>query len=104
MDVQPAATALDRSREDHFEPIFELGGPAFRLMQKIGMIRGSGPCILRRSVALAAITWVPMAVLAAWEGHAVDPTPRTSFLLDFATAFLVLPIAEVVRLLLRVIT
>ena len=84
MDAQ-LAPPEDRSTQLQFEPIFELGGPAYRLMRRMGIIRGSGPSILRRSVAFWAITWVPMLALAVWDGHAIGPTPRTSFLLDLAT-------------------
>ena len=74
---------------------FELGGPAWRLMQRIGLIRGNDPAIGRRVVAVIAITWIPLLVLTAWQGNAIGPTPRTSFLLDFATyarLFVALPL------------
>src|SRR4051812_24307577 len=64
---------------------FQMGGPAYRLMQRLGVIRGAGPSVGRRSLAFIAITWLPLLVLATLEGHAIGPTPRTSFLLDFAT-------------------
>ena len=38
----------------------------------------------RRIIAFLAVTWVPLLVLAWWEGLAVGPTPRESLLLDFA--------------------
>jgi hypothetical protein len=68
-----------------FEPLFELGGPAYRFMQRIGIIKGTGPSIARRSVAFIAITWLPMLLFAIMEGYAIGPTPRSSLLLDFAT-------------------
>jgi hypothetical protein len=87
-----ASATLDRSDvarslsdEEELEPIFELGGPAYRLMQRVGIIKGNGPSIGRRSVAFIIIAWVPMLVFASLEGHAIGPTPRSSFLLDFAT-------------------
>jgi hypothetical protein len=64
---------------------FELGGPAYRLMQRIGIIQGAGPSVARRSVVFIAITWLPLLVFTALEGHALGPTPRSAFLLDFAT-------------------
>jgi len=79
-DVTPAV-----SPQHELEPLFELGGPAFRLMQRIGVIQGSGPSIGRRSVAFIAIAWVPLLLFTSLEGHAIGPTPRSSFLLDFAT-------------------
>jgi len=68
-----------------FEPLFELGGPAYRFMQRVGVIRGRGPSIGRRTVAFIAVTWLPMLLFAAIEGYAIGPTPRQSLLLDFAT-------------------
>jgi len=74
---------------------FEMGGPAYRLMQRIGLIKGEGPCIGRRFVAFVLITWVPLLVLSLIEGRAMGATPRESFLLDFATYarfFLAIPL------------
>ena len=81
---------------------FELGGPAYRLMQRVGLIRGDGPSIVRRIVAFLLITWVPLLVFSLLEGRAIGATPRGSFLLDFATYarfFLAIPLlfaAEIV--------
>lgn len=66
------------------ELYIERGGPAYRLMQRIGLIRGEDPSLARRIVAFLVITWVPLLVLSCWEGLAVGPTHRESLLLDFA--------------------
>ena len=66
------------------ELYIERGGPAYRLMQRIGLIRGEAPSVQRRIIAFLAVTWVPLLILAWWEGLAVGPTPRQSLLLDFA--------------------
>jgi hypothetical protein len=63
----------------------ERGGPAYQLMQRMGLIRGEGPSVRRRIVVFLAVTWLPLLIFAVWEGLAVGPTPRESFLLDFAT-------------------
>jgi len=81
---------------------FELGGPAYRLMQRVGLIKGAGPSVGRRSVGFLLITWVPLLIFSLIEGRALGATPRESFLLDFATYarfFLAVPllfVAEVV--------
>lgn len=81
---------------------FELGGPAYRLMQRIGLIKGQGPSIGRRIIGFLLITWVPLLIFSLIEGRAIGPTPRESFLLDFATYarfFLAVPLlflAEIV--------
>jgi len=63
----------------------ERGGPAYRLMQWIGLIRGEDPSVRRRILAFLGITCLPLLVLSLWEGVALGPTPRESLLLDFAT-------------------
>ena len=64
---------------------FQLGGPAYRLMQRLGLIRGEGPSLGRRMIGFLLITWVPLLILALIEGLALGPTPRESLLLDFPT-------------------
>lgn len=64
---------------------FEMGGPAYRLMQRIGIIEGAGPSVGRRSLAFILVTWVPLFLLSLWQGTAIGATPRASLLLDFAT-------------------
>ena len=56
---------------------FERGGPADRLLQRLGLIP--------RCALLTALTWLPLLVLSAVQGQALGPTPRLSCLLDFAT-------------------
>jgi hypothetical protein len=81
---------------------FERGGPAYRLMQRMGVIKGDDPSIARRIVIFLALTWVPLLVLSFLEGIALGPTPEQSFLLDFATyarffvAFPMIIIAEMI--------
>jgi hypothetical protein len=84
LDMRDARSVPDASPEE-LEPIFELGGPAYRLMQRVGIIKGRGPSIGRRTIAFILVAWVPMLLFASLEGHAIGPTPRSSFLLDFAT-------------------
>ncbi len=64
---------------------FQLGGPAYRLMQRLGLIQGEGPSLGRRMIGFLLITWVPLLILALSEGLALGPTPRESLLLDFPT-------------------
>ncbi len=68
-----------------FDLEFELGGPAYRLMQRVGVVKGAGPSVVRRSLWFIAITWVPLLILTVLQGNALGPTPRSSFLLDLAT-------------------
>jgi hypothetical protein len=85
MNIENRGVVSDLVAEQEVEPFFELGGPAYRLMQRVGIIRGRGPSIERRIVAFLAVTWLPLLIFTTIEGHAIGPTPRASFLLDFAT-------------------
>ncbi len=84
------------------ELFFERGGPSYRLMQRIGLIRGNDPSVMRRIVAFLALTWFPLLILCLLEGRAITATPEQSFLQDFATYarfFLAVPLliaAEVI--------
>jgi len=66
------------------ELYFERGGPSYRLMQRIELVRGDDPSVHRRIVAFLLLTWVPLLILTLWEGRAVGATAEESFLLDFA--------------------
>jgi hypothetical protein len=63
------------------------GGPGRRLIERVGihLRTGAQRTLLRRILTLILITWVPMCLFALLQGTALGPTPRASFLLDFAT-------------------
>lgn len=94
--AEGAVTRRDRVESNLRSELYvERGGPAYRLMQRIGIILGEGPSVGRRIVAFWAITWIPLLFLSLLEGYALGPTPRESFLLDFATYarfFIALPL------------
>ena len=80
---------------------FEMGGPAYRFMQRIGLIQGEDPSVGRRIVAFLLITWVPLLVFSVMEGRAIGPSPRMSFLYDFANYarfFLAVPLLFIAEL------
>lgn len=60
------------------------GGPTYRLQKRLGLIRANSPRIVRRALLSILITWVPLAVLAAIQGHAMQGTVAVPFLNDFA--------------------
>src|SRR3990172_789216 len=64
---------------------FERGGPFYRLMQRIGVIKGEDPSVGRRVLYFWLITWLPIFILAVLQDRAIGPTPRESFLFDFAS-------------------
>jgi hypothetical protein len=61
------------------------GGPAHRLMRRLGIMRRDSLSVGRRALFFAAITWVPLLVFSAIDGRATGPTPGTAFLYDFTT-------------------
>jgi hypothetical protein len=63
----------------------ERGGPTDRILRRIGLIREDGPSVARRIVFSVAVTWVPLLILSLLQDRALGPTPRESFLLDFAS-------------------
>ena len=96
--IEQEQTVIPNESELYLAP----GGAMFRLMQRIGVARLGGGSIARRIVGLILMTWVPMCLFAFLQGQAFGPTPRESFLLDFATYarfFVAMPIlilAEVI--------
>ena len=75
---------MSNSVSNEADLYFERGGPSYRLMQRIGLIRGDNPSILRRFIWFVAITWIPLLILSTLDGHALGKTSQQSFLLDFA--------------------
>jgi hypothetical protein len=62
------------------------GGPERRFIERIGIRReGAKKSLPRLVLTFILITWMPMCLFALLQGTALGPTPRESFLLDFAT-------------------
>jgi len=59
------------------------GGPIFRLMVKLRLEGLESAYVVRRSLALVAVTWVPILLLSALEGLAWPGRVRIPFLIDF---------------------
>jgi len=55
---------------------FERGGPVYRLMQRIGVIKGAGPSVERVVLFAVAVTYVPLVIFAIIDGRALSPTPH----------------------------
>jgi hypothetical protein len=77
--------------------LFVAPGPERRLIERVGIRRKDARrwSLPRRIVTLVFITWMPMCIFALLQGTALGPSPRASFLLDFATYarfFVALPI------------
>lgn len=59
-------------------------GPYSRLDTAVGFTRAGIRSGVPRAVAVAAVAWLPLAVIAAAEGLALRPDPRESLLLDLS--------------------
>jgi len=58
-------------------------GPAYRVEEKLGLLRGGERKTGRRVLFALLVAWLPMLLLAAAQGLAVGPTRLESFLMDF---------------------
>jgi hypothetical protein len=76
---------MPRQLAPETELYLERGGPTYGLLQRLGLICGDDPAIPKRIATFVLITWAPLLVLSLVDGYALGPTPRQSFLLDFAT-------------------
>jgi hypothetical protein len=90
------------TRRDSEDFSIILGGPLYQLFRRAHLSGGALELLRRRVVVLVALTWVPLLVLALWEGHAWDGGIRVPFLLDidvhvrFLVALPLLVVAELV--------
>jgi hypothetical protein len=68
-------------------PQFSLvhGGPLFQLLRRSHLSSDSLSLVMRRIAAFVLITWVPLAVLAARDGHLLGARLPVPFLLDVET-------------------
>ena len=79
-----------------------VGGPVYDFLLRIGLVRLGLPNVLRRIIALIAITWLPLLLLSFTQGVAAGHSVTIPLLYDFATygrLLLALPlllVAEVV--------
>jgi len=79
-----------------------LGGPLFYVLRRTWLTGEGLELMRRRIVALCTLTWLPLLVLAAWEGHAWGARTAMPFLLDaevhvrFLIALPLLLLAELV--------
>jgi len=93
-------SAVDSSIVNDFSLV--IGGPFYRLLLRLGLVRREPPNILPRILILVFLTWIPLLVLSLLEGVAYGGAIRMPFLYDFAAyaRFLValplLIVAEVV--------
>lgn len=91
LDLQPeqnerkAATraSVEETLKDSDNFSVVLGGPLFQLLCRAHMANDTLALLRQRITAIALIAWLPLAALAAFEGHLLDPTIAVPFLYDF---------------------
>jgi hypothetical protein len=60
------------------------GGPFYLLQRHVGLVDPWGDALARRAPLFALVAFVPLVVLAAFQGLALGPTPAQSVLRDRA--------------------
>jgi hypothetical protein len=76
----PSSTEVLRD-SDNFSLV--LGGPLFQLMCRAHMANDALALVRQRIAVISLLSWLPLAVLAAVEGHLLDHTIAVPFLYDF---------------------
>ncbi len=61
------------------------GGPLFQLLLRAHLSSDALTLVMRRIIAFALITWVPLLVLSTVERHLLDKSVAVPFLLDLET-------------------
>ena len=83
------------------EDLYALGGGRVgRGLERLQLARGARLRVGRVAALLAAVTWLPLLVLAAIQGVAWGSTVQVPFL---PLVFLVMPAREVLRTLARLL-
>ena len=59
------------------------GGPLFHLEKRTGLIKENAPLKKQRALLAALLTWLPLFVLSAFQGHAFGHSVQVPFLRDF---------------------
>ncbi|MBB5461051.1 hypothetical protein [Paraburkholderia sp. Cpub6] len=87
LGIQPgttpaAAPSADEILRDSDNFSLVLGGPLFQLMCRAHMANDTLALVRQRIAAIVLLTWIPLVVLAALEGHLLDRTITVPFLYD----------------------
>ena len=90
MDASPDATPEGATWS------FNRLGPFYELQRRLGLLSETDLAAGRRALIFAALAFLPSLLLAAMQGHALDPRPERGFLHDFAVYAMVIAIVAVV--------
>jgi hypothetical protein len=78
-----AAPSAEEILKDSDNFSVDLGGPLFQLLCRAHMANDTLALIRQRIAVIALLAWLPLAALAALEGHLLDHTIAVPFLYDF---------------------
>ena len=88
-----AATALHHLDDEHAGPEFSLtrGGPTYRILRRLGIVRGDDRDALRQWLACIAVTCVPLWPLLIWDRATSTSFTSWELLAFHARFFVALP-------------
>jgi hypothetical protein len=100
--ISSTPRSIDDFHEDAQDFSLVLGGPLFQLLRRAHLSDETATLVRKRVLIFVIITWLPLLVLAALEGHVWDGNVAVPFLQDleaqsrFLVALPLLVIAELV--------
>ena len=68
--------------DDHPDFSLVLGGPLFQLFRRAHLSGDTLELLRRRVLIIASVAWLPLLLLSALEGHALDGALKIPFLYD----------------------
>lgn len=84
--LQPIPMQTDRESVESTIRNFSivLGGPFYDVLLRLGIVRTGLPNLIRRIVALVAVTWLPLLLLSLKDGIAFGHQVKVPLLYDFS--------------------
>lgn len=87
--LEPSTSSVDQTARDIVHSTIRnfsivVGGPAYDFLMRFRLVHLSLPNVLRRIVALVAVTWLPLLLLSLIDGLAFGHQVKIPFLYDFS--------------------
>ncbi len=82
--VKPPSEEVSKIEDFVSKVSIVTGGPIYDFLERIGLIRYDLPNVMRRIIALVAITWLPLFLLSLKDGVAFGSRVKLPFLYDFS--------------------
>jgi hypothetical protein len=89
-ELKPPLSIDDQNRRGTADPAVTnfsivVGGPAYDLLLRLGLLRFNLPNVLRRMTILVGLAWLPLLLFSIKDGLAWGQQARIPLLYDFAT-------------------